>query len=400
MRRHFLSIFIFVISTVCADDPEILYLSWQNDPASTMTIHWLTKEGDAEKKVVYAEKKDSETRKEVSALCQKLPKDVGMNLCTCELKGLKADTLYSFRLVPSNTEYFFRTMPQTLNDPVRFIVGGDVFDHSLDVFEETIKQAVSKNPNFIAFGGDIAYSVHGKKKNFDDFDRWLKFLSACTKLFKASDNTIIPMVVTIGNHEVEGFYDQTPDKAPFFYAFFRPDGQKAYKALRFGNYLHFIILDSGHTNTVYGAQTEWLNDEMKLSKNFLHKFAIYHVPAYPSYRYYRNSLSASIRRNWCPLFEKYELDAAFEHHDHAFKRTHPLKAEHFDRFGVVYFGDGCWGAHPRTPKKASWTTYLAKTASTRQFLQVDISKAKRHFQAIDPDGNTIDSYEQMVGGPS
>ena len=41
-----------------------------------------------------------------------------------------------------------------------------------------------------------------------------------------------------------------------------------------------------------------------------------------------------------PLFDNYHLTAAFEHHDHAFKRTHLLRANQTDPGGTLYLGDG------------------------------------------------------------
>ena len=42
------------------------------------------------------------------------------------------------------------------------------------------------------------------------------------------------------------------------------------------------------------------------------------------------------------------MDAVLEHHDHTFKRTHPLKDGMKDKYGVPYLGDGSWG-QVRTP---------------------------------------------------
>jgi hypothetical protein len=136
------------------------------------------------------------------------------------------------------------------------------------------------------------------------------------------------------------------------------------------------------------------------SQNILHRFAIYHVPAFPSVRYFRNHENCSIRRHWVPLFEKYGLHAAFENHDHAYKRTHPLLDGARDPYGVVYFGDGSWGARPRIPKKARRTSYLAKTKSRRQYLLVTLTKTERLFQSKTLHDHIIDSYVQRVGQPN
>lgn len=43
-----------------------------------------------------------------------------------------------------------------------------------------------------------------------------------------------------------------------------------------------------------------------------------------------------------PLFEEYELTAAFENHDHTYKRTHRIRDGWWIPRGVLYLGDGAW----------------------------------------------------------
>ena len=91
-------------------------------------------------------------------------------------------------------------------------------------------------------------------------------------------------------------------------------------------------------------------------------------------------------------FEQFGVTAVFEHHDHAYKRTWPIKNNKIDfDSGVLYLGDGAWGvAIPRTPKLPDTTWYLAKTASSRHVIFVTLQGKERHFMAIDDEGNIID----------
>ncbi len=82
-----------------------------------------------------------------------------------------------------------------------------------------------------------------------------------------------------------------------------------------------------------------------------------HVPAYPSYRAIEGAnagtgTGAEQREHWCPLFERYSVDVVLEHHDHTFKRSHPLTNGMKDKNGVLYLGDGSWGKlrMPKTPE--------------------------------------------------
>ena len=398
-RFSFVFLFLFVASYGFSQEPICLYLTWQEDPSSTITIQWLTPIEDKTSLIKYkklAPLSDLLEYKQEPGSAIPLPQNEPYTIHKVEIKQLTPDTVYEFTIGQEITRYRFHTMPDTLKESVRFVVGGAACPESMPPFEETCKAAAKQDPRFVILGGDLAYSVSKKRQRKDDFSRWLSFLKSWSCLMKDSNECLIPLLVAIGNHEVLGQYDRSPNDAPFFYSLFAWPGIQGYNALKFCHYMSIIFLDSGHTHTIYGKQTEWLKNQLKKDQGTPHLFAVYHVPAFPSVRYFRIKECCSIRRNWVPLFEKYGVSAVFENHDHAYKRTHPLLEGSKDRLGVVYFGDGSWGCEPRVPKKAERTTYLAKTMQTRQFLLVELTPKKRIFRAITPRGEVIDKYEQEI----
>src|SRR5262249_21587197 len=154
-----------------------------------------------------------------------------------------------------------------------------------------------------------------------------------SKTMIARDGRIIPMVTCIGNHEVDGAYGKQRDRAPFFYALF--DGlypETGYATLDFGDYLSLVLLDTGHTTPIAGAQTSWLEKALKARVDHPNLFVVNHVPAYPSYRNpeppkvkdgqdKKFGTGEEQRTHWVPLFEKYRVPVVLEHHDHTFKRS-------------------------------------------------------------------------------
>ncbi len=389
-------LFISVFSSLCAADA--LYLTWQNDPTTTMTIQWLS-DLTSESDEIEVKKTGDVEWKKVRGTHKALPKKAPHLVHTVEVTNLVPDTRYNFRLPQDTEEHAFRTMPQDNQKPIRFAVGGDAYHDDGRPFEEMVKKIASTSPRFFLLGGDIAYSVKEKREGTDKFDRWLAFLQIWSKYMVDTDGCSIPLIPAIGNHEVVGYYDQTPDKAEFFYSLFACPGPQGYKLLLFGKYMAISLLDTNHTHPIGGEQTAWLHNAMRKSYSYTHRFAIYHVPAYPCVRYFRSKESSAVRRNWVPLFERYSLHAAFENHEHAYKRTYPLVDGSDHPRGVLYFGDGSLGVKPRIPKKAGRTSYLAKTKSRRQFLQVTLTKETRTYEAITPEGEIIDSYTQKVLPP-
>src|SRR5947209_19487683 len=85
--------------------------------------------------------------------------------------------------------------------------------------------------------------------------------------------------------EVDGGYKQPRDKAPFFYALsagLYPE--TGYATLDFGDYLSLVLLDTGHTSAIAGAQASWLERTLHARRDHPNVFVVNHVPAYPSFR--------------------------------------------------------------------------------------------------------------------
>lgn len=393
MRLLFAFLCLFSSSLFAKIEFPLVYLTWTEDPMTTMTIQWITLAKDQDDTVQFRAKDRQKNSHRnwipVNGDHRALPQNSPYIVHRVTLRNLQADSLYRFQLGKMSKSYLFRTMPQDLTKPVRFIVGGDVCNSNTKRYRQMSHRAAKSNPRFAVLGGDLAYSApKGSTGDPEDFDRWCKFFDGWLKEMKDKDGCLIPLFVTIGNHEVTGHFSKTLADAPFYYAFF----EKACYDFGFGNYAHFIFLDSGHTHGIKGKQKKWLAETLKSHKNYLHRFATYHVGAYPSVGNYDDHVRDHVRKHWVPLFEKYKLDVCFENHDHAYKRTHPLIDSKVNPDGIVYFGDGSWGVKPRKPKGER--PYIACAVETQQVLVVELYKDWRKFWAIDLDGKKIDQFEQ------
>ena len=105
------------------------------------------------------------------------------------------------------------------------------------------------------------------------------------------------------------------------------------------------------------------------------------------------SVGTSIRKHWVPSFDAYHLTAAFENHEHSYKRTVPILNGEIDPKGVMYIGDGGWGVDkPRKPRHVDQKWYLANAISARHFLFVVVEQGKQTVEAINSDGVIIDQF--------
>lgn len=311
------------------------------------------------------------------------------------LNGLEPDTAYRFRVGVDALDYGFRTMPATLNRPIRFATGGDT-RHRQDWMERVNRVALAYEPEFIVWGGDLAYADGLADRVY----RWQEWFDANYNALLNENRDVIPIVVAIGNHEVRGGYytahadyeqtDEFRDSiAPFFYSLFAFPGHPGWGALDFGDYLSFVILDTAHSNPIPGIQTEWLAGALAERSHFTHLFPVYHVPAFPSHRPYDGRFAAEIREHWIPLFEEHGVRIAFENHDHTYKRTHPIRGEAVADDGIIYFGDGAWGVGVRSgDSKDEW--YIDQFASERHAIIVTLDGDQCHFLVVNEEGEVID----------
>lgn len=390
------AIFIFAKSSVFAETDLVgMYLNWQRDPATTMTINWVNLYQEGSRTVWYREAGNDEWKSKTGTHHQVVPSVYQVR--RVELTGLKPDTMYEFSIGDKAAEdkksiQKFRTMPAKLTRPLTFVNGGDTM-HSRAYVDAMNTQAAKLDPSFAFIVGDIAY------ENGVLATRYFDWLQSWTKLMRGKDGRIIPIVVGIGNHEVRGHYNgRIPEDAPYFYGFFALPENRSYHALDFGNYLSLILLDSGHTHPISGKQTEWLTQALAQRKNQQFVFPAYHWPAYGTTKAAPGKLpsdherSVEIRTNWISQFERFGVSAVFEHDHHTYKRTHPiLEHKRNDEEGIVYLGDGAWGVNTRKPLTPNEAWYLAKSGDIRHLHCVTLHPEGRiEIKAYNADGKVFD----------
>lgn len=366
--------------------PTTLFLTWQRDPTTTMTVQWVGTRGETTDPTVhYAAAQEGPWQAQPT-----LAKPYSLTdfkVFRAELTGLRPGTEYSFRIGKQSPTYRFRTMPAKATDTIHFISGGDCGVNAHTIANNI--QAARQDPMFAVVGGDLGYD------NGRSVEVSLAFLRNYSKHMVGRDGRLIPMLACIGNHEVDGGYDKPREKAPFFYALF--DGlyrETGYAALDFGDYLSLVLLDTGHTSSIGGEQAHWLEKTLKARAELPHVVAVNHVPAYPSYRKMegangKEGTGEGNRKHWVPLFQKYRVPVVLEHHDHTFKRTKPLLDGLSHPNGVLYLGDGSWGLL-RTPNKPEQLAVLAASSRDYHLSLHRLQGQERFHLALDEFGRVMD----------
>lgn len=384
------------LTSACAQSDIIgLYLTWQNDPTTTMTVNWVNLYEHTPTSLWYRAEGAEEWQSKTGTRGTMAPSI--MQVRRVELTDLKPGTTYEFSLAekaPADKKGIekFRTMPAELTRPLRFVTGGDMM-HSREYVDAMNKQAGKLDPDFALLGGDLAYA------NNTDAVRWIDWLQSWTKLVRGKDGRLIPMVVAIGNHEVRGGYNgKIPDDASHFYSLFALPSDRSYYALDFGKYLSLLVLDSGHTQPITGTQTDWLKEALasRAGQQFL--FPCYHFPAYGTAKATKQQLpsetprAVEIRTNWLTHIDRYGVSAVFENDHHNYKRTYRLRNhKRDDENGILYLGDGAWGVKTRTVPEPGTAWYLAHAEPRRHLFSVTLQpQGTAKIEAVDADGKVFD----------
>lgn len=362
--------------------PHHVYLTWQNDPHTTMTVNFHSPDHYEDLRLYY----DTTPRDgaldayafhttgrdhQINGLRD------GRHIYHIEASDLDPGVMYHFILAADGEalteELRFRPLPPK-NAPIRFISGGDM--SILPRAEQLTRLAGETDPMFGLIGGDIAYA-NGRLKNAWMWDRWL---NTWEETMKTSDGVMVPLVLAIGNHEVTKEQGSREANAPFYYGYF-PQGGLPYFVRRLRDDTVLVVLDSGHSVPHDGDQAEWLDRTLADAADTRNTIAIYHAPLYPSHRDFDDFRAVAGRDSWLPIFDRHGLRVALENHDHTFKRTKVLRDNQVSENGTVYLGDGCFGINPRDiPEPDRW--YLEKASGTPHFWLVDIDDDGMHFQAI------------------
>jgi acid phosphatase type 7 len=388
-----------------AFDPVGLYLTFVSDPARSIVIDWQLTPADGERPLVYWRPLGADSAWHATAAPAHRFPFSDRRIHRAAIDGLTPDTQYEFHFGTDSRVFRFRTLPANFERPLRLVIGGDT-RHRKEWMNAVNRQALPLDPDLIIWGGDFSYADGLPAK----INNWYEWFESIKETLIDESGRVVPIVGCVGNHEVRNGYWYRPDPrryalagdlnalrqsvAPYFFSLMAFPGQPGYGVLDVGDLLSLIMLDTDHLNPVAGAQTEWLKSVIAERSATAWVIPVYHVGAYPSVRDYTARTATAIRHHWLPLFEQHGVRLAFENHDHAYKRTHPLRggvvvapAE-----GITYLGDGAWGVEERIPVDAEASWFLARSAPLRHLIALSItSRHHAEVTVIGEHGTVIDS---------
>ncbi len=270
--------------------------------------------------------------------------------------------------------------------PLEFLVFGDSRSRP-GVHRKVIRSLAGESMHFILGTGD--YVEHGRVHR-----QWRKFFEIEKELLSRA--VFFP---SVGNHDRKGRHAKEFER--YFALPKDSSGSERYYSYLAGKTL-LVVLDSNMRDPEMGRQTIWLQETLEAAKrtSVEHVFVTVH---HPLYSISLHGGHRGTRNRWEALFRRYQVDAVFSGHDHAYMRG--------EKGGVRYFVSGGGGA-PLYPRRKSAKKIDRDVIEVfhrkNHFLRVSVDGPSVHVKAVGLKGEVLDSLSwsspplsgRLVGAPA
>jgi hypothetical protein len=365
MIRSLILLSITLTSLQIFANVNYVRIMFNSDASHEATLAWNQISG--EKPVVYfGTSKPNEFNFNDSTKVVAFNSAKSMNTHFAQLSNLQANQTYYFSIKDSegySVIYYFSTVPDVPTDRLSFIAGGDSRDIS-ETRRKGNKMVAKLKPHAVLFNGDFT-GLDTPKQWVEWFDDWEHSI--------AEDGRISPLVVTRGNHELTNRSIRNLFNVPH---------KRIYYDVQFGGTLLNIISLNSEIQK-FGRQKLFLRNSLKNHEHFDWQIPQYHRPI-RAHVAHKKEMNTEYR-NFVPLFEKYaNVRLCLENDSHTCKITWPIvQGEGFgseegfirnDEKGIVYAGEGCWGAPLRAADDSKCWTRNAEAVNQVNWIFVDQTK--------------------------
>ena len=394
MRYLLLTALMLMSTAFASDNFQNVRLVWTENPQSQATISWETDkitEGDLVK--VWQEGEAvmqfaaSQTKAYTDGGGKKKSKKTKSNdgggdkwfYRHVRLAGLKASTKYKMTAHSNGAtsrEFYFTTAPEDQRTFKLLYVGDS--RTRVEVAEKISKQMgemATADPEILAVihGGDYA--------NSPTLKYWRPWLAAWD-LTTASDGKLLPIIPVVGNHE-------SISRSPLYgEAYAMPGGDKNFLySCKLSPDFRITILNSEIPST--GTQEAFLRKTLEKYRTEKVKWQIaaFHRPVYPAVK------KPSVIKRLVPLFEEFDIDLVLESDGHCIKRTVPIKNEKHDPSGIVYLGEGGYGAPQRKPKDLWYLKKPGFASLGDHLMMLEVTPESINYQSISVKGDVLDKHK-------
>lgn len=295
---------------------------------------------------------------------------------------LESNKTYTYDVLNDGTDRgkgSFTTYPEEI-DSFHFAVLGDTRTRH-DFHQRIVNKIIDEEPLFVVNTGDLV----SKGNSMQD---WEHFFRINDKLMRN-----VPYYTVLGNHEQnsENYFD-----------FFSMPGNESYYFFTVGDAM-FIVLDMEGPNydtpayleginrekfwtdinlEYFTEEKKWLEDILTLNNDAGYIFVFFH-PTWYSIKESRVADAEMRRKFWGDIFERYNVTAVLNGHDHYYHH-----AEHGGTHYIVTAGGGAplYDTDAIQPE-------TVKYKKIEHFMRVDVGEKSTIMKAIDINGEIIEEIK-------
>jgi len=367
-----------------SDRPDLVALTWSEDPRTTQTVQWRCSSSAAAGAVRWrpAARSSAPWRTvrgtAVTLSDSRILNDPRVRWFTATMRGLRPGAAYTYAVGSPSGRWSapatFRTAPQR-PAPFTFVWLSDT--HNRDSTAALLAQASRKYPDaaFCTVSGDLV----GMGQYRDDWDQFFQHMGSF-----ASRKPVAP---AIGNHDtIDGL------GAGLYRSLFGlpANGPRALQPERAYSFTYsdtlFLILDCTESTEV---QKPWIEQQLRTT-TARWKFVVFHFPPYSDPGEY-----ADIVRDWCPLFDRHHVDFVLAGHVHELQRTYPLRAGRAVKRpadGTIYLVTVSVPQRPRMDPRPA-TTLLRSQPGPALFNTLTVDGKRLVMRVYDADGRVYDELK-------
>ena len=303
--------------------PDRINLSWESDPATTMSVSWRTdttvQQPVAEIAVAEGGPKFMEKRSSVDATTQELRTNLGVALFhSATFTELKPDTQYLYRVGDGSnwSEWSQFQTASTEAKPFSFVYFGDAQNSVKSHWSRVVRRAFQDAPKaaFFLHAGDLI----NRAENDAEWGEWFY----ATGFIHRST----PCVATPGNHEFGRIGDTNERRLSihwqptFTFPQNGPDGLKESAYWFDFQGTRFVSLN---TNEKHEVQAQWLETVLEDNPNTWTILTFHH----PMYSASAGRDNPHLRALWQPIFDRHHVDLVLQGHDHTYARSQLMTGE-------------------------------------------------------------------------
>lgn len=385
-------------------NPDRVILNLTESPHSSVAVTWRTIDKVTEPMAQIAKATDwtqfEDSLVTYEAKVEEFITDKGQQVYHYSVifNELEPSTKYFYRVGTDDnfTEWIQFSTADSEPTPFQFVFLGDPQNHNKNHVTRVLREAYTTAPkaNFWLYSGDII----GDPEDY----QIAEFFYAGTPFLR-----MVPQVMIPGNHDRKYKRDENGEYVreedgdrirlreidPYWHASFTLP-ENGIDGLEETSYYfdyqgaRFIMLNS---NDKKEEQAVWLEEILKNNDNNW-TIATFHHPVYSAGN---ERDRRGTRDAFSPILEKYNVDLVLTGHDHAYARSHKLKAGEVvdeDEHGTVYV------VSVTGPKmysvNSNYEHLMARTDGYAQLFQVlDVTLEKISYKSYTLTGKIFDSFE-------